>query len=163
VFNEKDSHEGPIRFLAMFQHAVQPPMDVEPTERSFHLPSLAAIPPVVEIFGWATARDGNMVLAIGGNGNNAAVAQGLAVRFTVVAFVQAQAFGFAFTLADANAINRLQQFDKVVAVGFTQGEVEGMPVGVNDQMAFQPFNPVFSGVPDLGIRPFFDLTTLASW
>jgi hypothetical protein len=163
VFNEKDSHEGPIRFLAMFQHAVQPPMAVEPTERSFHLPSLAAIPPVVEIFGWATARDGDMVLAIGGNGNNASLAQGLAVRFTVVAFVQAQAFGFAFTLADANAIPRLQQFDKVVAVGFTQGEVKGMPVGVNDQMAFQPFKPVFSRVPDLGIRPFFDLTTLASW
>ncbi len=163
MFNEKDSHEGPIRFLAMFQHAVQPPMDVEPPERSFHLPSLAAIPPVVEIFGWAPARDGDMVLAIGGNGNNASLAQGLAVRFTVVAFVQAQAFGFAFTLADATALNRLQQFDKVVAVGFTQGEVEGMPVGGNDQRAFQPFKPVFSGVPDLGIRPFCDLTTLASW
>ena len=104
-----------------------------------------------------------MVLTIGGNGNNATLAQGAAMRFAIVAFVQPQAFGFALTLADANAINRLQQFDKVVAVGFTQGEVEGMPVGVNDQRAFQPFKPVFSGVPDLGIRPFCDLTTLASW
>jgi hypothetical protein len=30
-------------------------------------------------------------------------------------------------------------------------------------MPVQPFNPVFSGVPDFFVRPFLDLTTLASW
>jgi hypothetical protein len=50
-----------------------------------------------------------------------------------------------------------------MAVGFTESEVEGMTIGVNDQMAFQPFNPMFSGVPDFLVRPFFDFTTLASW
>src|SRR5439155_422236 len=85
-----------------------------------------------------------------------------AVRFAIVAFVQAQAVGFALALADANAIDGLQQLDKVIAVGFTQGEVEWVAIGVDDPMAFQPFNPVFSGVPDLGVRPFLDLTTLAS-
>ena len=95
-----------------------------------------------------------MVLAIGRDGNNATLAQGPAMRFTIVAFVQPQAFGFALTLADANAIDRLQQFDHIIAVGFTQGEVEGMAIGVDDQMAFQPFNPVFSRVPTSFFAPF---------
>jgi hypothetical protein len=162
MFEEKDSHEGPIGFLAMFQHAVQPPMGVKPTERPFHLPPLAAIAPVVSIFRGAAARNGDLVLTIGGDGNNAPLAQGPAMRFTVVAFVQPQAFGVALTLADANAVDRLQQFGDIIAVGFTQGEVEGMAIGVDDQMAFQPFNPVFSGVPDFLVRPFLDFTTLAS-
>ena len=162
MLEEKDSHEGTIRFLAMFQHAVQPPIVVEPTERPFHLPPLATITPMLNIFRGTSTRNGNMVLAIGGDGNNAPLAQGPAVRFAIVAFVQPQAFGFALTLADANAINCLQQFDEVVAVGFTQSEIERMAIGVDDQMAFEPFNPVFSRVPDFGVRPFLDFTTLAS-
>jgi hypothetical protein len=162
MLEEKDSHEGAIRFLAMFQHTVQPPMVVKPTERPFHLPPLAAIAPVMNIFRGAAPRNEDMVLAIGGDGNNAPLAQGPAVRFTIVALVQPQAFGFALALADANPINRLQQFGDIIAVGFTQGEVEGMAMGVDDQMAFQPFNPVFSGVPDFLVRPFLDFTTLAS-
>ena len=163
MFEEKDSHEGPIGFLAMFQHAVQSPMDVEPTERPFHLPSLAAIAPMMGIFRRAAARNGDLVLAIGGDRNNAPLAQRPAVRFAIVAFVQPQAFGFTLALADANAINGLQQLDKVIAVRFTQREVQRMPIAINDQMPFQPFNPVFSGVPDFFVRPFLDLTTLASW
>ena len=162
MLEEKDSHEGPIRFLAMFQHAVQPPMDVEPAKRPFHLPPLAAVAPVVDIFRRTTTRNGDMILAIRGDGNNAALAQGTAVRLTIVAFVQPQAFRFALALADADAINGLQQLDEVIAVGFAQGEVEGMPMGIDDQMAFEPFNLVFSRVPDLGVQPFLDFTTLAS-
>jgi len=104
-----------------------------------------------------------MVLAIGGDRNNAPLAQRPAVRFAIVAFVQPQAVGFTLALADANAINGLQQLDKVIAVRFTQREVQRMPIAINDQMPFQPFNPVFSGVPDFFVRPFLDLTTLASW
>ena len=144
MLEEKDSHEGPIRFLAMFQHAVESPMIVEPTERPFHFPPLAAIAPVMDICRRAATRNGDMVLAIGGNGNNAALPQGAAMGFAIVAFVQPQAFGFALPLADANAVDRLQQFEDVIAVGFTQGEVEEMAIGVDDQMAFEPFNPVFS-------------------
>src|SRR5215475_4303017 len=162
MLEEKDSHEGPIRFLAMFQHAVQSPMDVKPTERPFHFPPLAAVAPVVDIFRRTTTRNGDMILAIRGDGNNAALAQGTAVRLGIVAFVQPQALGFALTLADADAINRLQQFDEVITVGFTEGEVERMPISIDNQMAFEPFNPVFSGVPDLGVQPFLDFTTLAS-
>ena len=163
MLEEKDSHESPIRFLAMFQHAVQPPTVVEPTERPCHLPPLAAIAPVMDIFRRAATRNGDRGLTIGDDWNNAPLTQRPAVRFTVVAFVQPQAFGFALTLADANAINRLQQLDAVIAVRFTQGEVEGMAIGVNDQRAFEPFNPVFSRVPARGVRPFLDFTTLAAW
>ena len=144
MLEEKDSHEGPIRFLAMFQHAVEPPMIVEPTERPFHLPPLAAIAPVMDIFRRVATRNRDMVLAIGSAGHNATLPQGEAMGFAIVAFVQPQAFGFALPLADANAVDRLQQFEDVIAVGFTQGEVEGMAIGVDDQMAFAPFNPVFS-------------------
>ena len=85
------------------------------------------------------------------------------MRFAIVAFVQSQAFGFALTLANANALDHLQQLEEVIAVRFTQGEVQRMPLGINDQMTFQPFNFVFSGVPDFFVRPFLDFTTLASW
>jgi hypothetical protein len=163
VFKEKDSHEGPVSFLAMFQHAVQPSMDVEPTERPLHLPPLAAIAPLMDIFRRAPARNSDMVLAIGDDGNNAPLAQGPAVRFAVVAFVQPQAFGFTLALADANTINGLQQLDEVIAVRFTQREVQRMPIAINDQVPFQPFNPVFSRVPDFLVCPFLDFTTLASW
>src|SRR6059036_3489673 len=127
MFEEKDSHEGPIGFLAMFQHAVQSPMDVEPTERPFHLPSLAAIAPMMGIFRRAAARNGDRVLAIGGDGNNAPLAQRPAVRFAIVAFVQAPAFGFTLALADANALNGLQQLEKIMAGRFPQREVQRMP------------------------------------
>lgn len=137
-------------------------MDVKPTERPLHFPPLTAVAPVVDIFRRATTRNGDMILAIRGDRNNAALAQGTAVRLAIVTFVQPQAFGFALPLADADAINRLQQLDEVITVGFTEGEVERMPLGVDDQMAFEPFNPVFSGVPDLGVQPFLDFTTLAS-
>ena len=123
MLDEKDSHEGTIRFLAMFQHAVQSPMDVEPTERPLHLPPLAAITPVVAIFGRAPARNGDMVLTIGGDGNNASLTQGAAMRFAIVAFVQTQAVGVALALANANTSEGLPQLDEVIAVGFTQREV----------------------------------------
>ena len=145
----------------MFQHAVQPPMEVEPAERPFHLPPLAAIAPVMNVLRGAAARNGDRVLTIRGEGNNAPLAQGPAVRFAIIAFVQPQAVRFALTLADANTVDRLQQCGAGVAGGFPQGEVEGVTIGVDDQMAFQPFNPVFSGVSDFLVRPFLAFTTRA--
>lgn len=85
-----------------------------------------------------------MVFAIRRERNNPTLAQGTAVRFAIVAFVQAQAFGFPFALADTNAIDRLQQLDEVITIGRTESEVERMAIGLNDQMAFQPLNSMFS-------------------
>ena len=162
MLKEKDSHESPVSLLAMFQHAIQPPMDVEPTERPLHLPPLAAIAPLMDIFWRATTWQSDMVLAIGDNGHNAPLAQRPTVRFAIVAFVQPQALGFALALADANAINGLQQLRKVITVRFTQREVQRMPMSINDQMPFQPLNSMLSRVADFLVRPFLDFTTLAS-
>jgi hypothetical protein len=85
-----------------------------------------------------------MVLTIRRKGNNPALAQGAAVCFAIVPFVQAQAFGFPFPLADANAINRLQQFEQIITVGSTEREIERMAIGLDDQMPFQPLKAVFS-------------------
>jgi len=85
-----------------------------------------------------------MILAIRRERNNPALAQSAAMRFAIVPFVQAQAFRFPFAFADANAINRLQQLDQIIAVSRTQGKIERMAIGLDDQMAFQPVNPMFS-------------------
>ena len=103
-----------------------------------------------------------MIFAIRREGNNPTLTQGAAVRLTIVSFVQTQAVRFAFAFADANAINRLQQFDQIITVSSTEREVERMAIGVDDQMAFQPFNLVFSREPNFLVRPFLDFTTLAS-
>src|SRR5215813_1598459 len=147
----------------MFQPAVQSPRDVRPTERPFHLPPLAAIAPGMDILRRAAAREGDMILARRGEGNHAPLAQGLAVRFALRAFVQPQAVGVALTLADTTAIEGLQQLGEVIAVGFTECAVQGMPIALTAQMPFQPFNPLLSRVADCLRRPFLDLPTLASW
>ena len=55
------------------------------------------------------------------------------MRLTIVSCVQTQAFRFAFAFADANAINRLPQFDQIITVGSTERAVERMAMGVADQ------------------------------
>jgi len=47
-------------------------------------------------------------------------------------------------------------------IGFGDGEVERMPMRLDEKMAFEPDNAVFAGVADLRGGPFFDLRTLAS-
>ena len=47
-------------------------------------------------------------------------------------------------------------------IGFGDGEVERMPMRLDEEVAFEPANAVFAGVADLGRSPFFDLMTLAS-
>ena len=103
-----------------------------------------------------------MILTIRREGNNPAVAQGTAVQFAIVPFVQAQAFGFPFAFADANTIDCLQQLDQIISVSRTEREVERMAIGVDDQMAFQPLNSMFSRVADCFFCPFLDFTTLES-
>ena len=47
-------------------------------------------------------------------------------------------------------------------IGFGKGEVERMPMRLDEEVAFEPANMVFAGVADLRGGPFFDLITLAS-
>jgi hypothetical protein len=162
VLDEKDSHERPICLLPVLQHTIQTALIVEPTERPFDFPPLAAIPPVMKLFRGPTPWNRDMVFAIGREGNNPAVTQGATVGFTIVSLVQPQAFGFPFALADANAINRLHQLDQIITVGSTKSEGERRAIGIDHQMAFQPVHAVFSRVADFFFCPFLDFTTLAS-
>ena len=47
-------------------------------------------------------------------------------------------------------------------IGFGDGEVERMPMRLDEEVAFEPDNSMFAGVADLRRGPFFDLITLAS-
>ena len=47
-------------------------------------------------------------------------------------------------------------------VGFRDGEVERMPMRLDEEGAFEAAPAVFAGVADLRGGPFFDLMTLAS-
>jgi hypothetical protein len=163
VLQEIDSHERSIRFLPVFQHAIQTPAIVEPTERPFHLPALATIPPVMPISGGPATRNRDMILAVGREGNNPALPQGATMRFTIVPFVQTQALGLSVAFADANTINWLQQLNEVISVGGTEREVERVAIGLDHQVPFQPVNAVFSRVANFFFCPVLAFTTLASW
>jgi hypothetical protein len=64
--------------------------------------------------------------------------------FAIVAFVETQAFRTADSLADLDTIYRFKYLALVVPIGFAQGKVEGIAVGVNDQVAFEAVQTVFS-------------------
>lgn len=114
------------------------------------------------IFRRPPQRNGDVILAVRSNWNNPARSEGLAQRFTVISFVQPQAFGFTFALAETKAIEGCQDGPLVVPVGFSDSEVERMPMRLNEEVAFEAANAVFAGVTDLRRGPFFDLMTLAS-
>lgn len=103
-----------------------------------------------------------MIFAIWSNGNNTTGAKGSAQGFAIIAFIQAEALGFAFALADTEAIKGCQPGALIRPVGFRDGEVERMPMRLDEEVTFEPANAVFTGVADLRGGPFFDLITLAS-
>src|SRR5262245_64980107 len=107
------------------------------------------------IFGRTAQWNGNVIFSIRRNGNNPASAQSTAQRFAVIAFIQPQSLGFPFALTDTDAIEGGQDGALVVPIGFGQGEVEWMPMRLDEEVAFEPANAVFAGVADLRGSPFF--------
>lgn len=103
-----------------------------------------------------------MIFPVRSNRDNATSAQRTAQRFAVIAFVHPQALGFPFALADADALEGGQEGALVMPIGFGDGEVERMPMRLDEEVAFEPAQAVFAGVADLRRSPFFDLITLAS-
>ena len=103
-----------------------------------------------------------MIFPVRSNGNNAPRSEGAAQRFAVVPLVQPQPLGFAFALADADAIEGGEEGTLVMPIGFGQEEVEWMAMSFHYEVAFKADNAVFAGVADLRRSPFFDLITLAS-
>lgn len=77
-----------------------------------------------------------MVFAIGDNGDNAAVPEFSSERFTIIAFVHAEAFGPPPTFPNADAIHRFQNVDLVIAIRFTQCEMERVSVCIRNDVAF---------------------------
>ena len=85
-----------------------------------------------------------MIVTIWRIRDDSALAERTSVWFAVISLIQAQAFRAAAAFANPNAIYRLQQFALVVPVGFTQGEVQRMTVGLDHHVAFEATNTVFS-------------------
>ena len=154
MLEEKDSHEGPIRFLAMFQHAVQPPMVVEPTERPFHLPPLAAIAPVMDIFRRAAARNSDRVLAIGGDGYKATLAQGTAMRFAIVAFVQPQVLGLRLRLPMRIPLIVSNNLMRSLRFALLRAKLRGWPLASMTRWRFSPLIRCFPEYRTSGFAPF---------
>jgi hypothetical protein len=78
-----------------------------------------------------------MVLPIGNDWDNAAVAEVAPQRFTIVTLVQSQPLRATSALAHPDAINGFENVDLVIPVGSAQGEVERVSIRLDDDMAFQ--------------------------
>ena len=85
-----------------------------------------------------------MVTAIGSIRYNPALAKLLPERLAVVTFIESQAFRTPSSFANFDTIDRFEDFTLVVPVSFAQSKVEWVTVGVNDQMAFEAVQTVFS-------------------
>lgn len=118
MLDEEDSHERPIRFLTVLQHAIQATHVVNPCKTALDFPALPTVAFMLLVFGRPPARDADMIFAIGNNRDDPSAAQLTPQGFTIIALIQSQAFGFALTFADTNAINRFENFALLMPVGF---------------------------------------------
>ena len=163
MFEEKDSDKSAIRFLTPFQEAIQAAQAIEPGKGAFDLPPLAAVPFVLPFLCRAFLRLEHPILSIGRKGNDPALPECCPQWVTIIAFIEAQAFGATTTFANFDAIDSFEDFPLVMAIRFAQSKIQRIPVGVHDQMAFEAANSVFARVAYLVFGPLFDLITLASW
>lgn len=82
--------------------------------------------------------NGDMIFTGGRNRDNAPGTELAAQRFTIIPFIQAQAFRFTFALPDANSIEGGQDGPLVMSVRFADREVKGMPMSVYHEVSFEP-------------------------
>jgi len=144
VFDEIDSHKSAITSLTLFQKTIQAVAVVEPRKASFNFPPLPTVPYLVFIFWWASSWNRHVILAIRGIRYDATFAQCLSEWFTIVAFIEPQAFRSPPPFTDFNTVYRFKDFTLIVPVGLAQREAERMTVGINDQVTFYAANTVFS-------------------
>ena len=85
-----------------------------------------------------------MVTAIGSIRYDPTLANLLPERLAVVTFIESQAFRTSSSFANFDPIDRFEDFTLVVPVSFAQTKVEWVAVGVNDQVAFEAVQTVFS-------------------
>jgi hypothetical protein len=108
MLDEEYPHKCAVCFLAMFEQPIHPAIIIQPTKRPFDFPTLATVPFFLPIFRRTAQRLRDMVIAIRCNRNDSALAQGLAMGFAIVAFVQAQALGPTSAAANPDTIHRFQ-------------------------------------------------------
>ncbi len=162
MLNEEYTHNCAVSLLPMLEQTIQAAIMIQPTKGALDFPALSRIAFLPAILGRPSPWFRDMVVSIRRDRNDSAATQGLPMWLTVITFIQAQAFGASAAFADANVIDCFQQVHQIMSVRFTQAKRQRMPIRVNDQVAFQPFNPVFSRETDLIVCPFLDSITLAS-
>ena len=162
MFDEKDSDKSAIRFLTAFEKAIQTTKAVDPGKGAFNFPALTAVAFMFAFVSRLHAGLRPALLAIGGQRNDAALAQCGAQRIAVIAFIEAEACGAATPFANFDAVDGFEDLNLIMAIGSTQPAVQRIAIGIADQVAVEAGNPVFAGVADLVPGPLFDLITLAS-
>ena len=108
MLDEEYPQKCPVRFLALFEQAIHPAIIIQPTKRPFDFPPLATVPFFPSIFRRTAQRLRDMVIAIRDDRNDSALAQGTAMGFAIVAFIQAQALGPTATAANPDTVHRFQ-------------------------------------------------------
>ncbi len=94
-----------------------------------------------------------MIFAIRREGNNPTLRKARRCA-SYRSCVQTPAFRFAFAFADANAINRLPQFDQIITVGSTERAVERMAMASLTRGRFSPLIRCFPAYPTSFFAPF---------
>ena len=153
MFEEKDSDKSTIGFLPAFEKAIQPATAVDPSKGAFNFPALTAVAFMFAFVSSLHARLRPTFLAIGGQGNDATLAQGRTQRIAVRAFIEAEAFGTATPFANFDAVDSFEDLNLLMAIGSTERAVQGIAIGIDDQVAFEAANSVLARVADLA--PFW--------
>jgi hypothetical protein len=144
VSDEIDSHKSAISFLTFFKETIQTITVVKPSKASFDFPALPTVTLLVLILWRSPFWNRHVIFTILGIRYDLTFPQFSSEWFAIVAFVESQAFRSAATFADFDAIYRFKDLALVVPVGFAQSKVEWIAVGVNDHMAFEALQTVFS-------------------
>lgn len=144
MFDKVDSHKSAVRFLIFFEKTIQTIAVVKPSKASFNFPALPTVTLLVLIFRWTPLWNCHVIFTVLGIRHDSTFTQLLSEWFTIVTFVESQAFRSANPFTDFDTVDRFKDFALVMPVSLAQSKVERIAVGVNDQVAFEAVNTVFS-------------------
>ena len=142
--DEIDSHKGAIRFLTLFKKTIQAIAIVKPSEVSLDFPTLPTVTFLALIFRRSPFGNRHPVLTILGIRYYSTFPEFSPELVAIVAFIETHALRTTNSLTDLDAIYRFNDLALVMPVGFAQSKVERIAVGVNDQVAFEAVQTVFS-------------------
>jgi hypothetical protein len=162
VFEEKDSDKSAILLLTAFEKASPTTKAVDPGKGAVNVPALTAGALMFAFVSSLPAGLRPALLAIGGQSNEAALAQCGAQRIAVRAFSAAAACGAAPPVAKFAAVEGCADLHLSRAIGSPQQAVQRMASGLADQGAVEAGNPVLAGVADLVPGPLCDVIPRAA-